>query len=75
MTAVEQHIAIGHARRVDEQAITYSAAIDEPVSQIALRARERRQADPTPQAQRPALYHYRHTSTGKLIAHHLCHAR
>ena len=47
MAAVVQHVAVGEAHRVHEQPVAHRAAVDEPELLVRLRARARRQADPS----------------------------
>ena len=51
MATVKQHILIGLANRMGDDLITHDAAIDVKILHIGLAARERRQANPTPEAQ------------------------
>ena len=75
MAPVVEHVAVGEAHRVHEQPIAHRAAVDEPELLVRLRARARRQADPSREHERPGRLAQRQRGGGKLARHDRLDAR
>ena len=74
-STVEQHVVVRQSRRTGHQPVAHEPAIQERELKIGLRARKRRERQPTVQAQALRLVAKFNHMRGKILAADLRHAR